>query len=400
MSKLYIIQYPECLFDYYVTEDGSIYDKNNNRLKIYESTNGYNYISLQVSSGHKMFSIDEIVLRNIVGHPIGANSIKHLDGNSRNNNVNNLKWIHEDEQWVYINDFDIIKNKYKISNFGGFENNENTRYPCYQNDRGYVTVQMVNVDGKIISQTLHRLVALNFVVNPKQDEYTEINHIDGNKTNNHWKNLEWVSHKMNMQHAYSQKMIYRPKGDQSYKTSLTNSQVHEICELFIKYYGRSESVFNHLKRIGSIIPLGIIQHIKHKESWSHISDKYWSIDDLNRLAKIRIHIICKSLLKNNGNTQLVLNDLLDIMPDLTKRFVEIVRQKEMYAEISDEYFRKGDFSNKLSKGDIQTIRVELYRNAYDYRRTYLVLKDKIKNLTPRKVQKIMYKLIHENCGGA
>lgn len=48
---------------------------------------------------------------------------------------------------------------------------------------------------------IHRLVALAFIPNPMQ--WPEINHIDGNKANNNANNLEWCTHKENVQHSYS-----------------------------------------------------------------------------------------------------------------------------------------------------------------------------------------------------
>ncbi len=44
----------------------------------------------------------------------------------------------------------------------------------------------------------HRLVALHFNRNP--NKWTEVNHIDGNKLNNHYKNLEWSTRKLNQMH--------------------------------------------------------------------------------------------------------------------------------------------------------------------------------------------------------
>ena len=55
------------------------------------------------------------------------------------------------------------------------------------------------INGK--NKRVHRLVAENFIVNPKPDEYNVVNHIDGNKRNNFYKNLEWCSHSMNAKHA-------------------------------------------------------------------------------------------------------------------------------------------------------------------------------------------------------
>jgi hypothetical protein len=54
-------------------------------------------------------------------------------------------------------------------------------------------------NGFQIDKYVHRLVAEAFVENPRS--FTEVNHKDGNKGNNHYTNLEWLSHSMNHQHA-------------------------------------------------------------------------------------------------------------------------------------------------------------------------------------------------------
>jgi hypothetical protein len=46
----------------------------------------------------------------------------------------------------------------------------------------------------------HRIVAECFIENSKNKP--QINHIDGNKQNNHFSNLEWVNNSENMKHAY------------------------------------------------------------------------------------------------------------------------------------------------------------------------------------------------------
>lgn len=67
------------------------------------------------------------------------------------------------------------------------------------NGRGYLQVQIMR-EGKRYTRYVHRLVAECFLPNP--NGYNEINHIDGNKSNNSVENLEWCTHSENMYHAF------------------------------------------------------------------------------------------------------------------------------------------------------------------------------------------------------
>ncbi|MFY0760210.1 NUMOD4 motif-containing HNH endonuclease [Metabacillus dongyingensis] len=60
-------------------------------------------------------------------------------------------------------------------------------------------------DGKEQTWLVHRLVAYAFLPKPEGKEY--INHIDGNRLNNHVDNLEWCDHKENNNHAFDNRLI-------------------------------------------------------------------------------------------------------------------------------------------------------------------------------------------------
>jgi hypothetical protein len=66
------------------------------------------------------------------------------------------------------------------------------------NGNGYLVVNLKH-NGSQQMKTVHRLVAETFLINPTN--LTDINHKDGNKSNNVVTNLEWCTRSENMTHA-------------------------------------------------------------------------------------------------------------------------------------------------------------------------------------------------------
>jgi len=79
-----------------------------------------------------------------------------------------------------------------------FSKKRNIFLKPYFNTKKYLCVELNNKNTRI-----HRLVAENFIPNPHN--YTQVNHIDGNKENNHVDNLEWCSNRMNSIHYHQSK---------------------------------------------------------------------------------------------------------------------------------------------------------------------------------------------------
>ena len=67
-----------------------------------------------------------------------------------------------------------------------------------QNTNGYLFVRL-SKNNKIKRYLVHRLVAQAFIPNP--NNYLEVNHIDENSLNNNVNNLEWCSHKYNINYG-------------------------------------------------------------------------------------------------------------------------------------------------------------------------------------------------------
>lgn len=74
----------------------------------------------------------------------------------------------------------------------------------------------------------HRLVATAFIPNPHNKP--QVNHVDGNKLNNHVSNLEWVTAAENAQHAIKSGLTRQVKKNEG-NIKYTNEQCREVLAL-------------------------------------------------------------------------------------------------------------------------------------------------------------------------
>ena len=104
--------------------------------------------------------------------------------------------MQEQEIWKESSEY----RNYEVSNFGNIRHKGSRKNRKLQKTyRGYLCV-LINHNGKNKNILVHRVVAKEFVDNPYN--YTIVNHKDGNKSNNHADNLEWVTQSENVLHAY------------------------------------------------------------------------------------------------------------------------------------------------------------------------------------------------------
>jgi hypothetical protein len=95
-----------------------------------------------------------------------------------------------------------LENYYCVSPDGVIYSNTTKRLLKIQtNSCGYRLIHLAAPGTKGKGYMLARVVALTYLGDPPTDKY-EVNHIDHNKLNNHYSNLEWVTHSDNIQKSF------------------------------------------------------------------------------------------------------------------------------------------------------------------------------------------------------
>lgn len=111
--------------------------------------------------------------------------------------------IHDDEYFKSIPEIDGNKfSNYEISNYGKIRNVKTNKFMLQHVEHGYYKIQISTDSRKRKIFFVHRLVALTFCKKPKgyNSKYV-VNHVDENKLNNHYTNLEWTTTKGNVTHS-------------------------------------------------------------------------------------------------------------------------------------------------------------------------------------------------------
>ena len=103
------------------------------------------------------------------------------------------------------------------------------------NKQGYSMI-ILRKNSKSNGLSIHRLVAKTFL---KGDVKKQVNHKDGNKTNNLVDNLEWVTASENIQHSYD--MGLRCKGEKHHMSKLSNTDVENIRKRYVRHSKNNNS---------------------------------------------------------------------------------------------------------------------------------------------------------------
>lgn len=130
--------------------------------------------------------------------------------------------------------------------------------------KGYYQVELKK-EGKRNIKFVHRLVAETFIENNENKQ--QVNHKDGNKENNDVSNLEWVTCKENIHHAWKNQLNKPCVGENHGNHKLTDDAVGYIKEHYKprdKEYGARA-----LARKFNVSPYPVMQ-VVHGKGWKHI----------------------------------------------------------------------------------------------------------------------------------
>jgi len=163
------------------------------------------------------------------------------------------------EIWKKIKGFE----NYEVSNYGNVKGLEiKTSFGCsykilperkmkpWSDKKGYLYIDISIFPNKK-RFLLHRLVAITFIENTLNKP--QINHKDGNKSNNHVSNLEWCTAKENLKHAVDTG-LNKKDGIYNYNSKLLKEHVIEIRKMkgsqknIAKIYNVSQTCVSAIKR--------------------------------------------------------------------------------------------------------------------------------------------------------
>ena len=156
---------------------------------------------------------------------------------------------------------------YSIEEDGRVWSHYTKRYMKTSIDKdGYSTITLKNDRNGYSHFGIHRLLMIAF--HPIENmENMQVNHIDGNKTNNQLSNLEWVTSEENLKHAkkYHLNDTFWSKGEQHPNNKITEKEAKEIIRLYKLGYKPKDIILQVPNATKNII-----NSIIHNRTWRHL----------------------------------------------------------------------------------------------------------------------------------
>ena len=338
---------------YKIDENGNV-KKNDVLLSndkiIYNSTNGYDYVLLEQFDGTStLCPLDQVLYNSFNTITIWPKfKCIHLNGELRDNRLHNLHAVEDIEEWKTVCEPTCIKpNTWKISSFGRLINTTTNMIVDGCNRRGYTIDCFSKANCTGIKHVLrHRTVCSHFVDNPNSTIYTCVNHIDGNKANNHYMNLEWVDYSINNKHAIL--IGLSPHG-----TKISDEDVDMIIEMLMdpRFLYNPSVIYKYLDHDQfPYITIPVIQNIKQKSSTYIRKNSRYDLSSIVfneaiHLPELKItddefDMIIEMLMdgKYHYSPSIIYNAIdKTAHPNITKTLISLIKQKKISMLHSKKY---------------------------------------------------------------
>lgn len=210
-----------------IYSDGRVMSEKTGHFYSGSIRNGYRWFDLRYKNGKYAKSQHRLLAEAFIENPQNLEYVNHKDGNRLNNDLSNLEWVNASTNNLAINRHssgidhtnheiydDIEEWKtfrdtiYMVSTWGRVKNSKTNKIMKGKITSAGYREYCLTIDKKKITVRAHRITYEVW----QGGELNIINHIDGNKLNNHISNLENVSPlENNLKAIYETKVKKYPK---------------------------------------------------------------------------------------------------------------------------------------------------------------------------------------------
>ena len=136
-----------------------------------------------------------------------------------------------------------------------------------------------------------------------------------------------------------------------HKSGISPIDIRRVCEYIVKYNGDNKKILEQLNQEGIVMEGRYLNIIKQKNAWRNISDEYFDDVYCNRnLTKPAVEEVCKSLIKYKGNLTDTQTALAKKKIYVSKSVISNIRRKAAWSSISDKFFDDKYFTIKRVDG--------------------------------------------------
>ena len=340
------VNHPDILPGYLVSPEGYIKaegmkDEDAITSPSYHSTNGYDFMLLNNKDGKvQLFPIDDIIAMAYIPIPESLKDkpikVSHINGDTRDISLDNLQWVEDIEEWRVCTYPGVKPDMYEVSSWGRVRNKKTNNIVKKIYHQGYFDIVLRMQNGwKSIRH--HIIIGYQYISNDINGLI--INHINGDKTYNIPKNLEWVSHSMNTKHAYFSGLKQKLFKSDNPNSKINSFDAEIIYDTLIKNSGNVKKTYDELKSEIPKLTYTIVLNLKNNNS-AWLTDKKQATLFKKRefVSESVIIAIAKELCDNGGNIQRTYDNIHALYPDITKSYISKIKNRYIHANITCQYF--------------------------------------------------------------